>query len=114
MKKEPILQFLKQFKSKIKVFGIVYRDDRGKNTQTLADLEISPALRDKVIEGIELEDYCQGPVPDKLNKGSEMWVFGKLIKNKEIYIKVTMGIVNASAICISFHFAEQPLQYPFK
>lgn len=37
--KEEVLRFLNQMKEKIKVFGIIYRDDRGKNAQTLIDLE---------------------------------------------------------------------------
>ena len=38
--KEEVQSFLNQMKEKIKVFGIIYRDDRGKNAQTLVDLEI--------------------------------------------------------------------------
>ena len=63
--KEEVQRFLNQMKEKIKVFGIIYRDDRGKNAQTLIDLEIT------------------------LGKGS-------------------------SALCISFHLAEHPMNYPFK
>ena len=36
--KEEVQSFLNQMKEKIKVFGIIYRDDRGKNAQTLVDL----------------------------------------------------------------------------
>lgn len=43
-----------------------------------------------------------------------MWVFGKDIDGKEIYVKVAMGRPNTSTICISFHLAEHPLRYPFK
>ena len=38
--KEQVEAFLKRLKEKIKVFDIVFRDDRGKNLQTLATLEI--------------------------------------------------------------------------
>ena len=40
--KDEVQQFLNQLKEKIKVFGIIFRDDRGKNLQTLAELEITP------------------------------------------------------------------------
>ena len=30
-----------------------------------------------------------------------------------IYIKITLG-KGASALCISFHIAEHPMNYPFK
>jgi hypothetical protein len=43
-----------------------------------------------------------------------MWVFGKMVKKKEIYIKITIGMVNNQTICISFHIAEFDMNYPFK
>ena len=91
--KEEVQRFLNQMKEKIKVFGIIYRDDRGKNAQTL--------------------DYSEGPVIDTLNQCGEMWVFGKDVKGQEVYIKITLG-KGSSALCISFHIAEHPMNYPFK
>ena len=41
--KEEVQRFLNQFNSKMKVFGIIYRDDRGKSRQTLEELEIVPS-----------------------------------------------------------------------
>lgn len=52
--------------------GILYRDDRGKNTQTLADLEIRPGDREKIIEALKSEDYCLGPLEEKLYGGADM------------------------------------------
>ena len=40
--KEQVEEFLRDLKQKIRIWGILYRDDRGKNAQTLADLELSP------------------------------------------------------------------------
>ena len=111
--KEEVQRFLNQMKEKIKVFGIIYRDDRGKNAQTLIDLEITPKYRDSVIINIEVEDYSEGPVIDTLNQCGEMWVFGKDVKGQEVYIKITLG-KGSSALCISFHIAEYPINYPFK
>jgi hypothetical protein len=42
-----------------------------------------------------------------------MWVFGKDVKGQEVYIKITLG-KGSSALCISFHIAEHPMNYPFK
>ena len=50
--KEQVEVFLKRLKEKIQVFDIVFRDDRGKNLQTLATLEISPTYRKKVMKSI--------------------------------------------------------------
>ena len=112
--KEQVEDFLKRLKEKIKVFDIVFRDDRGKNLQTLATLEINTTIRKQVIMNIEPEDYVEGPIVDTLNKMGEMWVFGKDVKGHEVYIKITMGLPNSSTICISFHIAEHKMNYPFK
>lgn len=96
------------------MFDIIFRDDRGKNLQTLATLEIAPIYRKKVVQDIEPEDYSEGPIVDTLNKMGEMWVFGKDVKGHEVYIKITLGQPNCSTICISFHLAELPMSYPFK
>ena len=114
LSKEEVQRFLDQFHAKMKVFGIIYRDDRGKNKQTLEELEIVPIYRKVVIESLSTEDYVQGPVIDELNRLGEMWVFGKDVKGREIYIKIMMGYEGSQTICISFHIAEHPLSYPFK
>lgn len=86
----------------MKILGILFRDDRGKNLQTLLSLEIPPAYRNTVLESLTVEDYSQGPLAEILYGGSELWVFGKTIKKKEIYIKITMG-----------HLEEGLFVYPF-
>lgn len=112
--KEQVEAFLKRLKEKIKVFDIIFRDDRGKNLQTLATLEINTIVRKQIIMNIEPEDYVEGPIVDTLNKMGEMWVFGKDVKGHEVYIKITLGLPNSSTICISFHIAEHKMNYPFK
>jgi hypothetical protein len=93
---------------------VLFRDDRGKNAQTLADLEIRPSDRKKVLEDLKVEDYCQGPLEETLYLGNDMWVFGRVIKKKQVYIKITMGFKGASVLCISFHLAEHELNFPLK
>lgn len=107
-----IKAFLQDFHIKMDIWGIVVRDDRGKNAQTLLDLEITKDQRNKVLKTLVVEDYSEGPLPEKLYGGADMWVFGKIVKGKEIYIKITMGIAGAKVICISFHIAEHPMNYP--
>ena len=45
---------------------------------------------------------------------TKVQVFGKDVKGREVYIKITLGYQNGQTICISFHIAEHPMQYPFK
>jgi hypothetical protein len=106
--------FIEDFKTKLGVWGVVFRDDRGKNAQALLELEITPAYRAKVLSELKVADYCAGPITEALNGGADMWVFGKNIKDRDIYIKITLGMANMQVICISFHVAEHPMKYPLK
>jgi len=42
--KREVERFLNELKVKIEIFSILFFDDRGKNAQTLHDLEISAAI----------------------------------------------------------------------
>jgi hypothetical protein len=106
--------FLNDFKEKMKIWSVLFRDDRGKNTQALLDLAIRPNDRKTILETLETQDYCQGPLQETLYGGSDMWVFGKSVQGQEVYIKITLGAMGSSVICISFHLAEYPMRYPLK
>lgn len=106
--------FLREFKNKMTFWDVLFRDDRGKNTQALIDLELRPIDRKKILEQLTAIDFSQGPLAENLYGGADMWVFGKTIKGQEVYIKITLGAFGASVICISFHLAEHPMNYPFK
>jgi hypothetical protein len=112
--KEEVRNFLAEFHAKLRVFNILYRDERGKNSRTLLELEITPASRRAIIETLEVNDYSEGPLEDTLHHIAPMWVFGKLVRKKEIYIKISIGRPGSNVICISFHLAERPMVYPFK
>ncbi len=112
--RQEVEKFLKELSVKIDVFGILFLDDRGKNQQSLHDLEISPAKRKEIIQSIIIEDYSEGPLEEKMRGILPMLVFGKEVRNKEVYIKISMGISDNSAVCISFHIAEHPMNYPLK
>ena len=112
--KQEVETYLKGLKVKMEIFGILFLDDRGKNQQALHDLEFSPAKRKEIIRSLKVEDYSQGPLDEKMRGILPMWVFGKQVKKKEAYIKVSMGIENNGAVCVSFHIAEHPMNYPLK
>ena len=109
-----VQRFLRTVHAKLKVFDILFRDDREKNRQALFDLDITPVYRVEIIKNLAVTDYSAGPIVSELDKNTEMWVFGKDVKNREVYIKISLGFPNASVICISFHLAEHELSYPYK
>lgn len=113
--KEEIIRFLKEFQDKKRIWQILFRDDRGKNSAALLELEIIPNQRIEIIDNLKYTDYTEGPIPEMMYNGAEMWVFGRMLKGKEIYIKISVGAsASAPVICISFHVAEYTMVYPYK
>lgn len=102
--------FLQNFKVKLEIWGVIFRDDRSKNAQALLDLDIAPIYRMQVLRELQVADYHEGPKRENLYGGADLWIFGKVIKGQEVYIKVTLGFAGAQVICISFHVAEHPMK----
>jgi hypothetical protein len=113
-RREDVEKYLRDLRVKIGIFDIYIRDDRGKNAQALLDLDITPDKRKKIIMDLKVDDYSEGPLEEKQNCLLPMWVFGTQVNKEEVYIKVSMAAPNCKAICISFHLAEYPINYPFK
>ena len=109
--KDDVSQFLRQLKS-VRSVGQLFFADRAVNKQTILDLEITAKQREIYINELVLQDYSEGPLENDQYGTNPMWVFGKTIKNKEIYIKITVSELNV--ICISFHTSQYPMNYPFK
>ena len=97
---EDVEIFLKQFRVKMEIFGIIFRNDRGKNIQTLLDLNITELERLQVVKTIEIEDYSEGPIADTLHNGMDMWVVGRtgaiLRPRPERVKKPTWGVEHKS------------------
>lgn len=106
--------FLNDFKFKLDFWGILFRDERNKNALTLAELGITSNNRIEIIKQLQVENYSEGLIPERLYGNADMWIFGAIVKKQEIYIKISMGIPNNKTICISFHIAEFEMHFPFK
>lgn len=109
-----IQKFLNDFHQKVEVFDIFFMDDREKNREALAELDIRAIDRVGIVKTITADDYSEGPIKNMLNAWGDLWVFGKDVKGQEVYIKIAYGMPNKSTICISFHVAEHPMNYPYK
>ena len=70
----------------------------------------------RIMRGLEVEDYCEGPLSDDKGRPHDLWVFGAIcgaIRNiYKFAIYVIQGTVKS--ICVSFHEAERPLSYPYR
>lgn len=113
-KEKAVKSFLKELKQVIDIWDIFFVNRPKNSVQHLADLGITASKRKEIIKELEVEDYSEGPLEETQFNGKEMWVFGKVIKKQEIYIKLTISKDTNNAICISFHKAEYPMEFPLK
>lgn len=88
--------------------------ERGKSLESIAYLSITLKQAKEEIMELTYENYHQGPLPDKGPKGGELWEFGKIINDEEIFIRLKVVSEHKMAKCQSFHVAERPLRYPYK
>lgn len=77
-------------------------------------LELSLQSIKEELRKITALDYSQGPLDDTIYGESSLWVFGRMIRGHEIYIKITLGKFNGDPLCISFHIAEHPMHFPYQ
>lgn len=113
--KNKIRDFLKEFKeiaSRGRGIDVIPRSE---NNEHLAQLGLTKKNRNEEIMMLSIADYCKGPEPDK-DKPGDVWIFGKQIGSKEVYIKLKIAQAGEEKIakCISFHPAKFPLCYPYK
>lgn len=115
--KKEIEAFLDEVRKASRVSFDIRR--KKENRETILDLGYT---NDDVINEIcslSPQDYSKGPLPEH-STPNEVWIFGRIIQGKEVYIKIKLiGINNSgqeidTVYCLSFHFAEKCLDYPFK
>ena len=85
------------------------------NAQTLDDLGYTIVdVRDTLLS-LTVQDYSETMFDSRELTGPGFRVFGRNIRNKEVYIKVKIRVrENHSVFCISFHYSQYPISYPFK
>ena len=111
---DDVAKFLKEFKDEIvsgRGLDVVWR---AVNRSGLRELGLTNRNRQDAILALTVTHYSAGPDPDH-DRAGEMWIFGKRIAGREVYIKLKLAYVDGTRIakCISFHRAEYPLTYPF-
>ncbi|HAV93047.1 TPA: hypothetical protein DCW38_07715 [candidate division WOR-3 bacterium] len=111
-KKEEIERFLETFKMMMKTIGFRLIP-REKNLQSLADLKISYDSAKNEINKLTYINYESGPLTDHEKKNKNVWIFGIVLGNKEVYIKLSDDFEHV-AKCLSFHEAKETLKKPME
>lgn len=111
--KDKVRALLREFRSLVnsKDFYVI---DRYENIEGLIALGITEKIRKKELLSLNVLNYSSGPTPDEDRRG-KVWIFGKIVRSKEVYIKLKISQQSRfnKAICISFHPAVKSLSYPF-
>lgn len=105
--------FLVQMKKLVKEGRYVFIP-RDKNIAALAKLGWRETDLVDFLWGLTSENYSSGPEEDLDYPSEEVWIFGDEIDGTEYYIKLKIRLETETVVCISFHAAKEPLQYPFR
>jgi len=78
---------------------------------TMLDLDYDTEDVKNELLSLTKRDYIETIVDDKDSGRPPFRVFGKLVKNKDVYIKVKIRNKTANQIfCVSFHYPRYPLK----
>lgn len=114
---DAVAAFLESFKLAIE-YGRCGFKGRPRTEQDLIDLNLTHTLALDQILQLAPENYSAGPTPDDTDRTRDVWVFGCVVDETEVYIKLRLnpgkrGEMPRGTVW-SFHKAEFPLRYPLR
>ena len=90
------------------------RNRQNYNTLLMLDLDNSDVVW--YLSTLSLDNYSHTFLDNDNNDPPKLFVFGKYISGKLIYIKIKLrniGVRKKKIVCISFHEALYPMDFPF-
>jgi hypothetical protein len=79
---------------------------------TLNELEYDASDVANTLKGLRLEEYSESLVDNDDSNPPMLYVFGKYIDCRLVYIKFKIKDNNKIA-CVSFHFPEEKMTFPY-
>lgn len=84
------------------------------NANTLFNLGFTKFDIANELKDLKVDEYSHSLQDIIDDKPPLLHVFGRVIQNREVYIKIKMkGQSNKKVICVSFHFAREELAHPY-
>lgn len=125
-RRKEIVDFLNQIHTILKedTFDIntefVFIQKKKKNREfstpyTMVDLEYD--IEDVVerLRELTVGEYSETLVDKDDINPPLLFVFGKNINNKQVYVKLKIkGEINRRVLCVSFHYAEKVMSFPYQ
>lgn len=81
---------------------------------TLLDLEFDTVDVIDRLKELTISDYSETLIDKDDDKPPLLFVFGKDINNRQVYIKLKIkGETNRRILCLSFHYAKHKMKFPY-
>ena len=81
---------------------------------TLVDLEYDTEDIAECLKNLAVEEYSETKIDKDDDNPPLLFVFGKLINGKQIYIKLKIKVkAKKHILCLSFHYAERTMRFPY-
>lgn len=89
-------------------------DEKFSTPYTLLDLDYDVGDVVERLKELTVEEYSETKIDkDDLNPPL-LFVFGKIISNKQVYIKLKIkGEQSRHVLCVSFHYAKDNMLFPY-
>lgn len=82
---------------------------------TMVDLEYDPEDIVERLKELTIFDYSETLFDDTNDNPPLLFVFGKDINNKLVYIKLKIkGDTSKKVLCLSFHYAKYTMTFPYR
>ena len=82
---------------------------------TLVDLEYDSFDVVERLKELNVAEYSETLIDKDDDKPPLLFVFGKDINNKLVYIKLKIkGETDKKVLCLSFHYAKYDMKFPYK
>lgn len=66
------------------------------------------------LKQLTVAEYCHTLIDKEDNNPPLLYVFGKNIEGKQVYIKLKIkGTENKKVLCLSFHYASRKMEFPY-
>ena len=82
---------------------------------TMADMDYDSSDVVERLKELTVAEYSETLVDKDDDKPPLLFVFGKDVNSKLVYIKLKIkGVTTKRVLCLSFHYAKHDMEFPYK
>ena len=115
--KKDVKAFLEELKEVLEAENIKSSKDEIEysTNYTMTDLDYDSSDIVERLKELTVSEYSETLIDKDDDKPPLLFVFGKDINSKLIYIKLKIkGEITKRVLCLSFHYAKHDMEFPYK